>query len=57
MIKPCQTLLFKKKHPRKGEKKKQWARTKVQASKEDQLMKGEINLIKLQAKPTRTLLS
>jgi hypothetical protein len=24
----------KRKHPRKGEKKKQWARTKVQASKQ-----------------------
>jgi hypothetical protein len=29
-MKPCQTLFKKRKHPRKGEKKKQGARTKVQ---------------------------
>jgi hypothetical protein len=33
MMKPCQTCI-RKIHPRKGEKKKQWARTKVPASKQ-----------------------
>jgi hypothetical protein len=32
-MKPCQTS-YKKKHPTKGEKKNQEARTKVQASKQ-----------------------